>query len=183
MTLLTRAEIAELLLRDAAAQPAAPTLRTRYSATTERAVAALQPGSVDAERQLTLILAYLEVHRYALVGLVRWPADDAVAMIRGGEADLVVAALAVKSGGVTAIETDVVEAGARVEYCREPARRLRRDVPDLADRMLARGLPPALVAELLEVTEDQVRVAVADRNRRSRPVRRADAQPRRVQPR
>jgi hypothetical protein len=138
----------------------------------ERAIAALQPGSVDTERQIALIMAYLEVHHYVLVGLVRWPAVDAVAMIRAGDADLVVAALAVRSGGVTAIEGDVLDLGARVEYCRAPAARMRRDASDLAARMLAKGLDPALVSEVLELPEYQVRTMVAERNRRPRLIQR-----------
>jgi len=172
MTLLSRAEIAELLLADMATRRGSgPSRSGRLAAgppsgPVERAVVALQPGSIDSERQLRLVMAWLEAHRALLVGVVRWPADPAVDMVRCGEADFVIAAFAARSGGLAAVEADVVAAGGRVVYVREPQRRMRREVDDLAARMLARGMPAALVAEVLEVGEEQVRMLAIEHGRR-----------------
>lgn len=133
-----------------------------------RAVAVLQQSSIQSDRQIQLVLDYLAERRYTLAGLVRYPAVDAVAMVAHGEAQLAVAAFPARSGGLAIVEADIVAAGGRVEYVREPARRLRRDADDLAVRMLAKGIDIAVVAELLELPEYQVRTMVADRTRRPR---------------
>jgi hypothetical protein len=134
----------------------------------EAAVAVLQQSSVQADRQMQLVLDYLAEHRYRLAGLVRYGAVDAVSMVAHGEAQLAVAAFCARSGGLAVVEADIIAAGGRVEYVREPARRLRRDADELAVRMLAKGIDMALVAELLELPEYQVRTMVADRTRRPR---------------
>lgn len=161
MSLLTRAEVAALV-------GAERNLTHLRRVSRARALAVMQPGGVDHSRQLALIVAFLDAHAYALTGMVRGLATDAVALVRTGAFDVVVAAYATSRGGLTAVEVDLVEAGARVEYVRARQREYkpRRDVGDLAERMLAEGLAPEVVAKVLDLPEEHVRVVVADRGRR-----------------
>lgn len=136
---------------------------------TDRAVAVLQQSSVQADRQMRLVLDYLAENGYVLAGLVRYQAAAAVAMVAHGEAVVVVAAFAVRSGGLTAVAADIIAAGGRVEYCREPHARMRRDADELAAKMIAKGIPMDVIADLLELPEQKVRTLVADRLRRPAP--------------
>lgn len=124
-----------------------------------RAVIYVQPGSVPRERQARFCLEYCEACGYDIAGIA--PASgtkDALALVTGGQADLVVTAFSPRSRPGDMRER-AAAAGVRVEYVRTPV--VRREVAELVGRLYRRYGDAHEVAERLGVTSQEIRLTMA----------------------
>jgi hypothetical protein len=123
-----------------------------------RAVILRRPGDIVPERQYAICARHADRHHYRIVSLTDRE-EDAVALVRLGEAEVV----------VTAFDTPrddrllflVGEAGGRMEYCRPPRHRKLslpgHNTDEIILRMLNNGGLIADVVRLLGVPLQRVR--------------------------
>lgn len=133
---------------------------TRTAVRGRRMVVYIQPGSVDADRQLDLCAHHCAINGWRVVAVCRpHQPGAAVALVTGGAADEVLVAFSARSRPGDIREVAIV-AGVELRYVREPV--VSRDERlDLAAMYHRAGGDVELVAQLLGMSVGGLRLALA----------------------
>ena len=112
-------------------------------------------GALPAQQQRAC-LDYCERHRYA-VPSISLTAEGAAALVESGAVEVVVTA---HGGDDQVLARRVQSAGGRLEYVREPRRRINLDPTELIVGMHERGADVATISHLLDAPTADVRLAL-----------------------
>ena len=165
MTLLTRGEIADLLIAEVGRDMFATggTLPVRPGA---RAVLFLPSGpAILREKHLRACLDRADDHRYQVAGMA-YDADAVLGLAEAGLVDAVVVAVRWRGSRLDEVATAAESLGVRVDVVREPPASTRRlSVTSLTVRLQALGLTAEDIADVLATPGTDVRrVGRASRN-------------------
>lgn len=126
-----------------------------------------RPGSVNWERQYEVCRTYVEKRGYEVQAKVDNDAD-AVALVRSGLADVVVAAF--DTSDDAQLIADIQAVGGRLEYCLAPRQRRRRQAilagpghstDELVVNAYDRGVPVEQIHAVLGTSLEKIRRIVA----------------------